>query len=197
MIIAPPEASSMALTKKQKEIRAEIEQLAAAMRMDFWNIENYQQPPFDRTALLHITRDKLVRSHVIIKYALIDEYLTDIICNYYFHRQAKKNMTYKALWKTKRFSSFVHFLMDETFLLKKLALVHAIKNVPSNVSSAIQRINDVRNALAHSLFPENRRRYMTSKKVLYSGIDLFTLQGIEKLNEDCALAEGWLLRKLQ
>jgi hypothetical protein len=186
----------MALTKTQKELYAEINKIAEAARMDFWNIENYKQPPFDRTALLRITLDKIVRSHVIIKYALIDEYLTDIICNYYFHREAKKNTTYAALWKTKRFSTFVHYLMDETFLIKKLTLVQAIKNVPGNVSSAIQRLNDVRNALAHSLFPENRRRYMTGKKVMYSGSHLFTRDGIEKFNHDCAVAEKWLQKRL-
>jgi hypothetical protein len=186
----------MSLTTKQKKLQSEIEQIATEARMDFWNIERYKQPRFNRTALLQITKNKIVRSHVIIKYALIDEYLTDIICNYYFHRQAKKNATYREMWKTKRFRTFVHYLMDETFLLKKLALVGAIKNVPKDVSSAIQRINDVRNALAHSLFPENRRRYMMGKKVIYLGSDIFTLDGIEKLNQDCALAENWLSKRL-
>jgi len=54
------------------------------------------------------------------------------------------------------------------------------------------RINDVRNALAHSLFPENRRRYMADKKVTYNGRHLFTLEGVEAFNEDCAIAERWL-----
>jgi hypothetical protein len=186
----------VALTPAQKKLRSEIVEIAKAARMDFWNIEKYEQPPFDRTALLKIMKDKLVRSHVIIKYALIDEYLTDIICNYYFHRQAAKNATFRQLWRTKRFKLFVHYLMDETFLLKKLSLVEAIRDVPTDVSSAVKRLNDIRNALAHSLFPENRRRYMAGKKVMYSGTHLFTLEGIEKLNQDCAVAENWLRKKL-
>lgn len=186
----------MALTKVQKKLRTEVEEIAIAVRMDFWNIDHYKQPRFDRTVLLKIMKDKLIRSHVILKYALIDEYLTDIICNYYFYRQAKKNSTYRQLWRTKRFKTFVHYLMDETYLLKKLSLVEAIKDVPSDVSSAVKRLNDARNALAHSLFPENRRRYMAGKKVMYSGSPLFTHEGIEKLNQDCAVAENWLAKKL-
>ncbi len=186
----------MPLTEKQKRLRTEIEAISKEVRMDFWNIENYKQPPFDRTALLQITKDKLVRSHVIIKYALIEECLTDIICNYYFHRQAKQNTTYAALWRTKRFRTFVHYLMEEMFLLKKLALVDAIRTVPKDVSSAIQRINDVRNAIAHSLFPENRRRYRSTKKLMYSGEELFSIQGVEKFNQDCGVAEKWLDSKL-
>lgn len=164
--------------------------------MDVWNIEGYEQPPFDRKALLGIMKDKLVRSHVVLKYTYIDELLTDIICNYYFHLQSANNTTYAQMWKTKRFRTFVHYLMDETFLLKKLSLVEAIKNVPSDVSSAIRRINDARNALTHSLFPENRRRYMKHKKVLYAGKDLLSLEGIEAFNEDCGVAERWLDKKV-
>jgi hypothetical protein len=36
--------------------------------------------------------------------------------------------------------SIVHHLMDETFLLKKIAIVHAIKAIPSDVSKAMYRI---------------------------------------------------------
>jgi hypothetical protein len=82
--------------------------------------------------------------------------------------------------------------MDETFVLKKLSVVEAIKKVPTEVSNAIRRINDIRNALAHSLFPENRRRYVIEKKVTCNGLDLFSLKGIEKFREDCATAEIWL-----
>jgi hypothetical protein len=62
--------------------------------------------------------------------------------------------------------------MDEMVLLKKLSAVEAIAKVPRDVSNAIKRINDVRNAVAHSLFPENRRRYMADKRVLYKGDEL-------------------------
>jgi hypothetical protein len=71
----------MALTKADKRLREEVEKIAATVRMDVWNIERYRQPPFNRKALLQIMMDKLVRSHVILKYTYIDELLTDIICN--------------------------------------------------------------------------------------------------------------------
>ena len=164
--------------------------------MDVWNIESYKQPPFNRKVLLEIMKDKLVRGHVVLKYAYIDEFLTDIICNYYFHLQSMKNTTYREIWRTKRFRTFVHYLMDETFLLKKLSLVEAIKKVPTNVSSAIKRINDVRNAFAHSLFPENRRRYMKDKKALYAGKHVLSLEGINAFNQDCGVVERWLHRKI-
>lgn len=104
-------------------------------------------------------KDKLVRSEVINRYTLLDEFLTDIICNYYFRRK-RSNESYKTLWTTKPFKVFVHYIMEETYLLKKLEIVRAIKEVPSDVVSAIKRIN------------------MAAKKVIYQGLHIFTPEGI-------------------
>ncbi len=123
---------------------------------------------------------------MISKYTLIDEYLTDIICNYYF-RHLKKNTSYRR--KKKDFRLFVHYLMDETHLLKKLSLVRAIGAVPKEISSAISRINDIRNDLAHGLFPENRRRYAGKKKVLFS------VEGVSKFHDDFRLAADHLSKR--
>jgi hypothetical protein len=86
--------------------------------------------------------------------------------------------------------------MDETFLLKKLATVEAIIRVPKDVSSAIKQINDLRNAIAHSFFPENRRRYIADKKVLYRGSDIFSRQGVEKFQNDYETARAFLAPKV-
>jgi len=166
-------------------LRAEVEDIASLIDTDFWAIENKYKPRYRKDAL-KLMMDKLVRSEVVFRYTLIDEFLTDVICDYYFRR--KKGEHFGRLWRTKHFKIFVHFLMDETFLPKKLAMVRAIKKVPANVYNSIMRINDVRNVLAHSLFPQNRRRYMAEKKVTYKGADLFTRAGVLKLHEDYNIA---------
>jgi hypothetical protein len=78
----------------------------------------------------------------------------------------------------------IHHILDETYVVKNLQIVNAISLVPKNVKSALHRINDVRNDLAHSFFPEMRRRYAKVKKVVYSEISLFTKAGAEKFEED-------------
>ena len=85
--------------------------------------------------------------------------------------------------------------MDETHLLKKLSLVRAIGAVPKEISSAISRINDIRNDLAHGLFPENRRRYAGKKKVLYDGVHLFSVEGVSKFHDDFRLAADHLSKR--
>jgi hypothetical protein len=187
-------SDTVSLTRKQRQLRKEIEKIASAIGMDHWNMEEYEGPPEYRTEVLKRMQDQLVRSEVVMRYTLLDEFLTDIICDYYFRRK-KGQVSYRTLWKTKPFKIFVHHLMDETYVLKKMAIVHAIKAIPSDASSAIARINDVRNALTHSFFPEHRRRYMADQKVIYKGVHLFSVEGVEKFGEDYNLAQKYLVRR--
>jgi hypothetical protein len=185
---------TVSLTRKQRQLRKEIEKIASVISMDHWNIEGYEGPSEYRTEVLKGMKDQLIRSEVVMRYTLLDEFLTDIICDYYFRRK-KGQVSYRTLWKTKPLKIFVHHLMDETYLLKKMAIVHAIKAIPSDVSSAIARINDVRNALTHSFFPEHRRRYMADQKVMYKGVHLFSVEGVERFGEDYNLAQKYLVKR--
>jgi len=171
----------MALTKKQRRLRTEIEEIADVIGMDHWKIEAYT--PDTRTVFLELIRNKLVRSEIIIKYTLIDELLSVIICHFYF-KKPDKEFSFRKLWKTKRFRIFNHHILEELYLLNKLRLVRAIREVPKEIRDNIERVNAVRNAVAHSFFPENRRQYLALKKVVYRGIDIFTKQGIERFEED-------------
>jgi hypothetical protein len=182
----------MGLTRTERKLRAEVEEIAFLIDLDFWAIEEHYKPEA-RKFKLQLMRDKLVRGEVISKYTMIDEFLTDVICDYYFHR-AKKS-SYRRLGGPNT-SKSLSTLMDETFLPKKLTMVQAILKVPSNVSSSIMRINDVRNALAHSFFPQNRRRYRAEKKVTYKGADLFSCPGVLKFREDYEIVKKYFWRKV-
>ena len=185
----------MALTPNQRRLRREIEDISSQLGLDHWNIENYK--PATRTLRLELIRNQLVRSDVVISYTFIDECLAHDICNYYFRpRKTRKAFDFGKLWRTKRFSIFTHYIMDETYLMKKLAIVNAIKSVPKNVRSAIGRINDTRNAIAHGFFPENRRMYAQAKKVLHNKVELFTLAGVKSFKGDFHLATDYLMKRI-
>jgi hypothetical protein len=76
-----------------------------------------------------------------------------------------------------------------------MALVHAIKPLPKDVTSAIHRVNTIRNAFAHSFFPENRKEHRKNKKVLYNGKDIRTYEGIETFIDDAHTAFNYLARR--
>ena len=126
---------------------------------------------------------KIITGYVLETYTFIDEQISDAICRIYFKKPLKR-IHFARLWKTKKFRSFVHNGLDNLYPLHKMRLLHDIKPIPNEFRDTIQRINDVRNALAHSFFPENRRSYREDKKVVYRGIDLFTLAGLERFEED-------------
>src|SRR5713101_5506159 len=129
----------MKLTRQQAKLRKEIEDIAEIVGMDHWNILQYR--PAGRSIRLLITKAQLVRSAIVMDYAFLDELLTTIICNYFFALPARKaESQYPKLWSTKRFKIFNHQIMDEVYLLKKLNVVRAIRDVPSDIVSAVQRI---------------------------------------------------------
>jgi hypothetical protein len=88
-----------------------------------------------------------------------------------------------------------HYILDELFLLKKLAVVNDIRKLPRSVHGGIHAINDLRNALAHSFFLENRRQYMVHRRVLYKSADIFSLAGMQLLEEDANMINNYLFRR--
>jgi len=185
----------LALTPKQRRLRKEIEDIASMVDMDHWNILDYK--PTARTSRLEAAKDKLIRGHVIAEYTFVDQLLTLAIWRYYFYESSKKKPLAQR-WRMKKFRTFNQDLIGEAFLLKKFELVHAIRKVPGEVSSAIHRINEVRNALAHAFYPEKRRKYWPHKKVMYGKADkadIFSKDGVEKFRQDCELVEAYLERR--
>jgi hypothetical protein len=180
------------LTPKQQRLQREIEDIASIMAMDHWNILDYD--PEARTTRLDLMKNRLVRSDIIIKYTLIDEFLTVIIVHFYFPRR-NKDATFRELWRTKKFRVFNHYLMDETYLLNKVKIVRTIEEIPSNIRNIIEGINALRNAVAHSFFPENRRQYASYKKVIYKGADVYTLAGVQRLSDDFDIVSEYLIKR--
>jgi hypothetical protein len=180
------------LTPTQRRLKREIEEIAELIRMDHWNITQYDEEA--RTPKLGVMKMQMVRGEIIQKYTLIDEFLTVIICHFYF-KQPRKGLSFRALWKTKKFQVFNHYIMDDTYLLQKLRIVHAIDEIPPEIRNAIERVNAVRNGIAHSFFPENRRQYMSHQKVMYRGEDIFTKAGMQKFEDDYDLISDYLWQR--
>ena len=43
----------------------------------------------------------------------------------------------------------------------------------------------IRNAMAHSFFPENRKEHRSVGKVLYEGKDIRSSEGLSRFKDDC------------
>lgn len=177
------------LTRLQNNLLKEIDYIAQAALMDHWNIRD--KKPEWRTSGLKRIRDQLVRSEINKSYVYMDELLTAIICKAYF-KQPGKRFSYDRMWKTKKQRAFVHHVTDGLYLLQKTRLVNDLKPIPKEVRDCIERLNSIRNAVAHSLFPASRYQYRKEKNVLYRGADIFTQKGFDHFDNDVRTIENCL-----
>src|SRR5260370_13501128 len=142
-------------TKAELRLRREAEKIAELGKVNFWDAEEWEKG-LERKTLLQICIHNMVVSTVVSQYTLFDEVLADLICRYYFKRSGTRRF---LLWRQKQFRTFVHFILDEMYLLKKMQLVHAIKPLPPEIRGTIKKVNAIRNSMAHTLFPQNRKNH--------------------------------------
>jgi len=106
-----------------------------------------------RTTHLELAKQGLVISGVLGRYLLMDELLNDVICREFFPRERP----YPDLWRTKKFKAFNHYVLERIYLVQKAEFVRNRIRTPKKVYKDLLAFNDLRNALAHSFFPENRK----------------------------------------
>ena len=161
------------LNDTQKKYISEIDEIIDLVGLDYNKILNYDKEA--RTESLLNIKDQIIRSSVLMEYLRIDWYLTQIIIRYYFGED--KSMI--DLWKNKKFELFNYHILEKLYLINKLELAKKIIQIPESINNKISKINDLRNSLAHSLFPENRR-----VKVLYNNKSIQDMQGFKEYQDD-------------
>jgi hypothetical protein len=77
-------------------------------------------------------------------------------------------------------------------LLRKLALVKEYKQIPKPIEEIITLTNMIRNAMAHSFFPMNKKDFKRTGLVTYKGKDIYTLDGLKLFNDDANRAVEFL-----
>jgi len=160
------------LTKKQRALLGELKVLISTLGLD---ADEIVADPEARSTRLELAKDQITRSSILLKYVLMDEYLSAIMCWHYFG----KKRGFPQLWKTKRFQTFNYFILEKLYLVQKLEFVKSIHEIPGWVSSDLMALNDLRNGIAHPFFPQNRRR-----KPEWKHHSVFTGAGFDRFLED-------------
>jgi len=184
---------AMPLTRSERKLLKTAKEIAELTRNDLDTVGNWEEvfrPYGIRASINH-----MVIGEIITRYTLLDELLTSLIAKYFF-RVPKQPTNFKKWWRTKKFKIFNHLIMDETFLLKKMQIAHAIKPLPGSIQSSIHRINSVRNAFAHSFFPENRKEHKKLGKVLYMGRDIRTHEGLDAFIADASDTYDFIAKRV-
>ena len=108
----------------------------------------------------------------------MDELLGQAICEEFFDTRGR---TYMKLWRTKKFEAFNYHMLERLYLIQKADFVRERIRMPKQIYSGILALNELRNALAHSFFPENRR-----VKPRWKGIDIFSTDGFDQFWDETA-----------
>jgi hypothetical protein len=108
-----------------------------------------------------VTKRRLIAADIVQKYTFIDELLGTIIARYFFNFG---ETNFRRLWRTKRFRRFNYFILKRMSTIQKMDLVKDIRPLPSSTVDYIQRVNRLRNAVAHAFFPENLQGSRTKYK---------------------------------
>ncbi len=174
------------LTKKQRRLKQEIDEIIGLIGIEFCNIGSVDKEW--RTVHLERVKDHLVRSAVVTDYTLINDHLDALLCQYFFG----KRKSFIQLWKTKKFRNFNYYILQKMFPLEKTEFARAFyRGIPNKIRNAIERINSLRNSLAHSFFPENLR-----KPPLYQSHSVYSMVGFRLYREDVGIVNGYFGRRL-
>ena len=174
------------LTRSQRKTLAEMEKLESICNLDFRDIADYEADA--RTPILDNMRKQLVTSQIVLWYTYADELLNWLLRDHFLGRE--KNDVRRRRRKLNRTFDLT---LEELYLMQKLRLARQIwTRMPKRVRKTIEDLNYIRNAVAHTFFPESSSK----SKPIYHGKSVFTLEGIKELERDVGSMQDALLRHL-
>ena len=166
------------LTAEEERAVEELEEIYNLLDMDYWNVEEWPEPL--RASGLKLAKRRAVMGQLISQYTMSDEMLKREICRYFFG--ADEGMSEPSgVDKHKNFSDRI---LERLYVLQKMAVVRSFCTVPKDIIEKVNKVDYLRNAVAHSLFPEFTRDYRERWKLPYKGKDIFKVEGLKLFLED-------------
>ena len=172
------------MTGPERREAAKLAELLTAVRLDPNGLSEY--PRRDRLLTLERMQRQVVVGAVLFRYTYVDELLATVVAWDFFDRKPRET-SFSRLWRTKKFRAFNYHVLDQRYLAQKLRLVQYLHPVPRNIASTIMALNDLRNAMAHSLFPENRKQ-----KPAWNGKLIFDVDGVAAFESDIQEVVSWI-----
>jgi hypothetical protein len=167
------------LTKYQKRLAKELQDIYDLLSLDFCDIKAY--PKAQRTTRLELMKRAVIRQEVVTTYTHIDEYLASELCVHFFGT----GKSFPALWKTKRFQLFNYHFIEEMSLLPKFRYVKGLRKIPRAIVGDIERVNALRNGVAHAFFPENLKR----SRAVWGDKSIFSVEGLRAFHADMLIVK--------
>lgn len=169
--------------RKQNRLTREIQEILDNQDLNPEEVIKDSEDQEEIDTRLEIAKDWLVRIVIISDYVMINEWLDVIIENYFFET-ARRN-------QIKRPRMFRQHILDRLSIHNKIELIDEFFKLRDSDRSFILALNGLRNALAHSFFPESRRR----EKALYKKKSIYKIEVLRQYKSDCDKTNAVLIEK--
>jgi len=166
------------LNAEEERAVEELDEIYHLLSMDYWKIEEW--PERLRASALRLAKRRAVMGQIIVQYTMIDELLNREICRYFFGPDEGMLGT-SGVEKHRNFSDYI---LERLYVLQKMAVVRSFCTVPKDIREKVNKLDALRNAVAHSLVPEVTRDYRKRWKLPYKGKDIFTVEGLKLFLKD-------------
>jgi len=123
---------------------------------------------------------QLVNNIILNTYLQINSKFDILVSNFFFNHCQNNYEPVVEITTSDRFKVFQSYILDEMPFLRKLSILKTFITIPKEVIKNIEKINDLRNAIAHSLIPEKLR----NDRTLYSGKSIYTKDGIKVFDKE-------------
>ena len=174
------------LTPKQKRLMKELDSISSLIGMDYWEIGKYSKE--SRTGILEFQRRQAITGQIIIHYTFISQLVDWAVCIYFF-RLGKGPVA----WKSEKLQKFNYYILESRSLLEKFRIVKSVYEIPKNIVRDVERLNALRNVVAHKCFLEESEDWRRKGKAVYKGKNIFTLEGIKMFREDMKRVVDFLI----
>ena len=164
-------------TLGQQRIISDIKGIIEIMGANWEEIINFEKEA--RTPMLENIKDFYVRGQIIYDYVFIDEMLNVIILHHFTNGQTKKN------------GELREYILEKMYISQKLDLIKNFIKLPRNFENCIRALNSIRNGMAHSFSPKNRKR----DKPLWKGEDIYKYHVFERYADEIKATCEFLVSK--
>ncbi len=134
---------------------------------------------------------QLVNNIILNTYLQINLKLDILVSNFFFNHCQNNYEPVVEITTSNRFKVFQSYILDEMPFLRKLSILKTFTVIPKEVIKNIEKINDLRNAVAHSLIPEK----LKNDRTLYSGKSIYTKEGINLFNKEVRITLNFLQKE--
>ncbi len=123
---------------------------------------------------------QLITVLILGAYLQIDAKMSILVANFFFHHCSKEWEVVQKVTNSKEFLVFSKKLLNEMPFLRKISIIKEFVSIPKEMLTTINKLNDLRNAIAHSAIPEQ----LGEDRVKYKGKLIFSLLGAKLIKQD-------------